>query len=158
MPCYRFRSLVMTRQSAWIGFALLVLMLAFGVGVVADSSAQLARWTAGAHRGPGNADRNAYRHPGETLEFFGLEPTMTVVEIWPSRGWYTEILAPFLRADGKYYTAGFALTAKRTPGWRKKLQRELEKKLAARPNLYDRVVVTELSIPERTEIAPPGAG
>ncbi|MCZ6806998.1 MAG: methyltransferase [Deltaproteobacteria bacterium] len=146
----------MTRQSAWIGFALLVLMLAFGVGVVADSSAQLARWTTGAHRGPGNADRNAYRHPGETLEFFGLEPTMTVVEIWPSRGWYTEILAPFLRADGKYYAAGFALTAKRTPGWRKKMQRELEKKLAARPDLYDRVVVTELSIPERAEIAPPG--
>jgi len=131
-------------------------MLGFGVGVGADSSAKLERWTTGAHRDPGNADRNAYRHPSETLEFFGLEPTMTVVEIWPSRGWYTEILAPFLRADGKYYAAGFALTAKRTPEWRKKMQRQLEKKLAAHPDLYDRVVATELSIPERTEIAPPG--
>lgn len=131
-------------------------MLGFGASVVADSSAQLARSATGAHRDPGNADRNTYRHPNETLEFFGLEPTMTVVEIWPSRGWYTEILAPFLRADGKYYAAGFALTAKRTPEWRKKMQRDFEKKLAARPSLYDRVVVTELSIPERTEIAPPG--
>ncbi len=132
-------------------------MLGLGAGVVADSSAQLAaRWTSGAHRDPGNVDRNTYRHPSETLEFFGLEPTMTVVEIWPSRGWYTEILAPFFRADGKYYAAGFALTAKRTPEWRKKMQRDFQKKLDARPNLYDRVVVTELSIPERAQIAPPG--
>lgn len=134
----------------------MVSVLGFGVGVVADSSAELERWATGSHRDGGNADRNQYRHPVETLAFFGLEPTMTVVEIWPSRGWYTEVLAPFLRAKGKYYAAGFALTAKRTPEWRKKMQRELEKKLAARPDLYDRVTVTELSIPERTEMAPRG--
>jgi len=81
---------------------------------------------------------------------------MTVVEIWPSGGWYTEILAPVLRDRGKYYAAGFALTAKRTPEWRKKMQREFQSKLDARPDLYDRVVVTELSIPERTEMAPAG--
>jgi len=147
---------VVIRQSVWIGLALLASTLGFGVGVVADSSAELERWTTGSHRDPGNADRNRYRHPAETLAFFALEPSMTVVEVWPSRGWYTEILAPFLRRDGKYYAAGFALTAKRTPEWRKKMQRELEKKLAARPDLYDRVVVTELSIPERTEMAPSG--
>ena len=67
-----------------------------------------------------------------------------------------EILAPVLRDSGKYYAAGFALTANRTPEWRKKMQRQLQSKLAARPDLYDRVIVTELSIPERTDMAPPG--
>ncbi len=139
-----------------MSLALTVSALGFGVVVVADSSAELERWATGPHRDAGNADRNQYRHPTETLAFFGLEPTMTVVEIWPSRGWYTEVLAPFLRERGKYYAAGFAPTAKRTPQWRKKMQRELEKKLGARPDLYDRVIVTELSIPERTEMAPRG--
>lgn len=115
------------------------------------------KWMIGSHRESGNAARNQYRHPKETLTFFGLDASMTVVEIWPSGGWYTEILAPVLRDEGKYYAAGFALTAKRTPEWRKKMQRAFQKRLGARPDLYDRVIVTELSIPERTEMAPPGA-
>lgn len=116
----------------------------------------IEKWMSGSHRDAGNAARNQYRHPKETLTFFGLDASMTVVEIWPSGGWYTEILAPLLRDEGKYYAAGFALTAKRTPEWRKRMQREFQKKLDARPDLYDRVIVTELSIPERTEMAPPG--
>jgi len=57
--------------------------------------------TAGKHRKPGNADRDKYRHPLETLTFFGLKPTMTVLEIIPGEGWYTELLAPTLAAKGK---------------------------------------------------------
>ena len=49
--------------------------------------------------------RDVYRHPLETLRFFGLRPDQTVVEIWPGRGWYMEILAPYLRDRGKYYAA-----------------------------------------------------
>src|SRR5690606_32813130 len=45
--------------------------------------------------------RDAYRHPRETLEFFGLEPTMDVIELAPGGGWYTRILAPLLREDGQ---------------------------------------------------------
>lgn len=53
--------------------------------------------------------RDVYRHPLETLRFFGLQPAMTVVEFWPGGGWYTEILAPYLnKGDGEYYGAGFA--------------------------------------------------
>ena len=53
--------------------------------------------------------RDIYRHPLETLRFFGLQPSMTVVEFWPGSGWYTEILAPYLnRGEGEYYGAGFA--------------------------------------------------
>ena len=52
--------------------------------------------------------RDAWRHPMETLRFFGLQPRMTVVEFWPGSGWYTEILAPYLaEGGGKYIAAGF---------------------------------------------------
>ncbi len=63
---------------------------------------------AGTWRG-GDAQRDAWRHPRETLEFFGLRPGMTVVEVWPgSGGFYTQILAPFLKeTGGKLYAASF---------------------------------------------------
>ncbi|MFJ6025171.1 class I SAM-dependent methyltransferase [Brevundimonas sp. NPDC092305] len=52
--------------------------------------------------------RDAFRHPAETLRFFGLQPRMTVVEFWPGSGWYTEIVAPYLaEGQGKYVAAGF---------------------------------------------------
>src|SRR5687767_6125376 len=57
-------------------------------------------------RTPANVLRDRYRHPAETLAFFGVDPTDTVVEIWPGGGWYTEILAPYLSARGTYYAAG----------------------------------------------------
>src|SRR4051794_15764416 len=56
-------------------------------------------------RSPENKVRDVYRHPAETLEFFGIRPDMSVVEIWPSGGWYTEILAPYLAGNGKYIIA-----------------------------------------------------
>ena len=55
----------------------------------------------GKYRKPGNADRDKYRHPLDTLKFFGLKPNMTVIEYGPGEGWYTEILAPTLAASGK---------------------------------------------------------
>jgi predicted methyltransferase len=58
-----------------------------------------------------DAKRDAWRHPRETLEFFGLAPGMTVVEVWPGSGWYTQILAPYLKqTGGKLYAAGFETT------------------------------------------------
>jgi predicted methyltransferase len=61
----------------------------------------LKKILASPHREPGNADRDQYRHPAETLKFFGLTPKMTVVEAGPGTGWYTEILAPLLAKQGK---------------------------------------------------------
>src|SRR5690606_11391669 len=49
--------------------------------------------------------RDAHRHPGETLSFFGIEPTHTVIEITPGGGWYAEILAPYLKDSGRYVGA-----------------------------------------------------
>ena len=56
--------------------------------------------------------RDQYRNPKETLEFFGLGPNMTVVEIWPGRGWYSHILSPYAEASGGNYIAAlFAETS-----------------------------------------------
>ncbi len=52
-----------------------------------------------------NVQRDRYRHPAQTLAFFDVKPTDTVVEIWPSGGWYTEILAPYLQRKGTLYVA-----------------------------------------------------
>src|SRR4051794_36821901 len=48
------------------------------------------------YRTPSNMERDVYRHPVQTLKFFGLKPDMTVIEISPGSGWYTEIIAPFV--------------------------------------------------------------
>ncbi|MCH8301953.1 MAG: class I SAM-dependent methyltransferase [Proteobacteria bacterium] len=53
--------------------------------------------------------RYKYRHPQETLEFFGIEPGMTVVEALPGGGWYTRILLPYLGAGGQLIGADYAL-------------------------------------------------
>jgi predicted methyltransferase len=67
----------------------------------ATADAALKAVLAGEHRQPGNAERDKYRHPRETLEFFGFQPTETVLEYAPGGGWYTELLAPALARRGK---------------------------------------------------------
>ncbi len=90
--------------------------------------------------------RDQYRHPIETLEFFGIKPGMTVVEIWPGGGWYTEILAPYLHDRGKLYAAASA----------GENADEYKKKLASDPARFGKVVVTQLDPPDKMQIAPAG--
>lgn len=66
----------------------------------AASRAALLAAVANPLRTPANLPRDQYRHPVETLSFFGVKPSDTVVEIWPGGGWYTEILAPYLAQGG----------------------------------------------------------
>lgn len=66
---------------------------------------QLDSVLAGNWRSAANKARDPYRHPKQTLTFFGVEPDMTVIEIMPGGGWYTELLAPLLNADGQYIAA-----------------------------------------------------
>jgi predicted methyltransferase len=62
---------------------------------------------AGSWRSEANKARDQYRHPAQTLKFFGVKPGQTVVEVSPGGGWYTEILAPAMKGNGKY-VAGLA--------------------------------------------------
>ncbi len=84
-------------------------------------------------RSPDNVARDIYRHPYETLSFFGIKPDMTVVELNPGGGWYTEILANYIHypgtlitAQGSYYFEGF------------------EKKMNSNP-MYGRVEIVNLN-------------
>jgi len=84
----------------------LIAGLALGLAAataVADPA--LDKVLAGAHRSEANRARDVYRHPKETLAFFGVKPDSTVVELAPGGGWYTEVLAPYLRDKGRYYGA-----------------------------------------------------
>jgi predicted methyltransferase len=100
----------------------------------------LAPILAGNHRSDTNKARDAWRHPVETLEFFGVEPGMSVVEIWPGGGWYTEVLGPLLNANGRYIAAA-ADPNGASANTLAAIQR-FKDKLAARPDLYANTQVT----------------
>ena len=135
----------------------MVLFLA-GAATVASAAAPdpLAAAIASPSRTAKYAARDRYRHPLETLRFFGLRPDQNVVEIWPGRGWYMEILAPYLREHGKYYAAIAAPDAADASGEDKEDAAALRKRISDDPARFGKVVVTELHPPELTEICPPG--
>jgi predicted methyltransferase len=136
---------------AWLALVMLA-MIAFSTTwsvAAADNDgtvAALQAAIAGPQRSETNKARDQYRHPLQTLTFFGIKPDMTVVEIWPGNGWYTEILAPFLKNHGKLYEALGGGTGAKT----------FEEKLKANQAVYGAVIVTELQPPAQTEIAPAG--
>jgi predicted methyltransferase len=132
-----------------------LLLLASVAGQADEHAAALERIAAGDHRSAANKARDAYRNPVENLLWFGLRPDMTVVEITPGGGWYTEILAPFLKDKGRYYAAGF--DADSEVSFFRDAARRFQAKLEAAPELYGAVVPTVLAPPARTEIAPPGS-
>lgn len=68
---------------------------------------QLLQVLQSAARSPEARARDIWRHPAETLDFFGIKPGMTVVEIWPGAGWYSDILGPLLQEKGRLYAAHF---------------------------------------------------
>jgi predicted methyltransferase len=98
-------------------------------------------------RRPEDKARDKYRHPIETLSFFGIKPDMTVVEIWPGSGWYTDILAPYLHDHGKLYAA---ISSGENAS-------EYKKKLADDPARFGNIVVTQLDPPDKIDIAPAGS-
>jgi predicted methyltransferase len=122
----------------------------------AATLATLDRVIAGDWRSPENRARDPWRHPKETLQFFGFRQDMTVLEIWPGGGgWYTEILAPALREHGHYIAAGQdpASTSQYTQGNIKKFA----EKLATRPGIYDHAKVTALQAPNALKPVPDGS-
>lgn len=90
-------------------------------------------------RTPDNVARDGFRHPAQTLAFFGVEPDQTVVELIPGGGWYTEILAPYLREHGQLIEAGSDPDAT-AEGARRSAAR-FRAWLDARPQMFDRVHV-----------------
>jgi predicted methyltransferase len=97
------------------------------------------------HRSEENRARDRYRHPKETLLFFGLRENMTVVEISPATGWYTEILAPILKRQGKFLASPPALTAD-TPEPLKRRDAAYKAMVAADAKLYGGTTITNFDL------------
>ncbi len=98
----------------------------------------------GKGRTPDNVKRDAYRHPAQTLSFFGVEPGKTVVEITPGGGWYSEILAPLLRDKGTYVAAvvdPMAVAEGKARDYQQRGRDGLERKFAGTPALYDKAKI-----------------
>jgi len=114
----------------------------------------LAKWRDAPHRSARNVVRDEYRHPLETLAFFGIRDDSTVVEILPgSGGYYMEILAPWLQARGRFVAANRDELA--VSPYKEDHQKLLDR-LKAEPALYGKVVVTKFNAGLH-EIAPPGS-
>ncbi|OUR80577.1 methyltransferase [Colwellia psychrerythraea] len=107
----------------------------------------------GDHRTAKNKARDQYRHPIETLKFFGFTPNMTVVEITPGGGWYTEILAPALKGTGKLYGAHYPDTGE--DNYYSNSRKKLVKKLAS-DVVFSEVVLTDFTPRQESELAPQG--
>ena len=136
--------------------AALVPLMAFSyaTALAQDPSGGLARWVAAPHRTARNVARDGFRHPVESLAFFGVKENSTVVEILPgSTGYYMEILAPYLRERGRYIAANRDEAA--APQYLADHQKLLAR-LKAEPALYGKVLVTKFNA-DRHEIAPPGS-
>jgi predicted methyltransferase len=122
----------------------------------AATLATLDKVLAGDHRSEQNKARDAFRHPKETLQFFGFRQDMTVMEIWPGGGgWYTEVLAPALRDHGRYIAASWDPAS--TSEYVKTNSKKFADKLAARPDLYDRAKVVALQAPNALAPVPDGS-
>jgi predicted methyltransferase len=115
-------------------------------------SAALDEAIAGSHRPDSDRARDVYRHPRETLLFFGLRPNQTVVEITPTGGWYTRIIAPVVRREGRYIAAMPPVVAGNANSER--TRRNYLDMLQAHPQLFDRVEVTDFDIAGGRPLAP----
>ena len=149
-----------TQRLGTSGSALAALGLAVLTAACASSSSgqstadALIAILAGDQRPPEERARDAYRHPRETLLFFGIRPEMKVMEVWPEPGWYTAVIAPLVREKGKYYAAVIA----EDPSSKYITHRleEYRSRLATRPDLYDRVSVVSFPA-DGGDAVPPGA-
>ncbi len=111
-----------------------------------DTATLLKDAVNGSWRSPANKARDQYRHPVETLGFFGIRPDMTVIELSPGGGWYTEILAPFLYDQGRLIEAS---SPKAT---------SFDAKLKADPAIYGHIgVIVPFAPPKQVDLGPDGS-
>jgi len=109
---------------------------------------------AGPQRSDVERARDVYRHPKQTLTFFGIKPNQTVIEIEPGSGWYTEILAPYLHDSGKLYVAPYFADVTKSDSPSNKRYRD---KLMQDPAIYGNVKVGALHAGQFSDVAPEGS-
>ncbi len=117
------------------------------------TASQLDDVLAGNWRSPANRARDVYRHPKATLQFFGVRPDQTLIEITPGGGWYSEILAPLLSANGHYIAA---VTAPKRGAEARRNDSALQRKFAADPAHYGHAKIVEFD-PHSPVFGAPGS-
>ncbi len=130
-------------------------LLSASLAMPVFASDALSKAINGEHRSEQNKQRDQFRNPEKTLTFFGFKPDMTVVEIWPGGGWYTEILAPALKEKGTYIAANFDPDAG-VNYYNRRLE-EFENKFAGNPEVYGEVKSTVFAPPAKVAVAPKGS-
>ena len=114
------------------------------------------RWAlAGQQRTEQERARDKYRHPFETLTFFGIKPESKVVELWPGGGWYTAVIAPVVRDRGKLTVTNFAPVGPN--GETRQNAQRFNAKLQGAPGVYDQVDVKVVSPPSYLSLGPDGS-
>ena len=108
---------------------LLALLISTALPVQADRE-KLEAAIGGSHRTEAWVARDKYRHPLQTLQLFDVQPHHRVVEVWPGGGWYTEILAPYLRNGGLLIAAHYD-SGDTQSDYRPRSRARFEEKLAA---------------------------
>jgi predicted methyltransferase len=124
-----------------------------------DATDPLDAILVGDWRDPKNTPRDPYRHPRETLAFFGVGPSQRIIEISPGGGWYTEILAPLARGKGSYtgvLTDTTKLDDPKTAEFYGGMNTKFREKLAARPDVYGDATIIEID-PEAPVLGEPGS-
>ncbi|MGD9264495.1 MAG: methyltransferase [Lysobacterales bacterium] len=141
-----------------LSIAVIALLVSFNVSAgCGEFGERVAKAAEGEHRSEGNIARNVYRHPVETLEFFGIGDGMTVLEIWPGGGWYTEVLAPALRGHGKLVVANWDPAVADQPSYRYSLPKKMKETFAKYPDVYDQVEEVYYSPPESASLGEAGS-
>jgi len=137
------------------GFTIAAIMLGASLAAQADNE-QLQKAIDGKNRTPAYTERDQYRNPLQTLQLFDIEPGHTVVEIWPGGGWYTEILAPYLRKNGKLIAAHYDSTDTQA-SYRPRSRAGFEEKMAKNKRVYGKVEVASLTFDEAAKTVSIGA-
>ncbi|WGS48681.1 methyltransferase [Paraburkholderia sp. D15] len=111
---------------------------------IAAANPQLSAAISGPQRGDQARQRDIYRHPAQTLQFFDVTPSQTVLEIAPGAGWYTDILAPYLRDHGKLAEAQYDGPQGAPSAQAQASRAEFARKIAATPAIYGNVDIGTL--------------
>lgn len=156
VPSNRRSSQLIARAGAWA-----CLLAATGLiggcattGTRETTANALDAILAGSQRTAADRSFDRYRHPKETLLFFGVQPRMRILQVWPESGWYTQIVAPLVRGKGHFFAGVIAPD----PGSRFLTARlaNYRRLLASRPDLYGGVQVLTFPL-DGKDVVPPGS-
>ena len=138
--------------SLMIASALMAPSSAHAGAALTTPGLSLRQAVSGQWRTPAYVRRDRYRHPLRVLRFFGVRPNMTIIELEPGAGWWTEILAPYLRSKGHLIEAVPPLNAHSKMA--RQLRSRFDAKLSASPRLYSKVTLVNFAPPKLIRLPP----